>query len=121
MREHRRGPLLIGLASVVTGLVLLAVAGAPRELTLLLIAGAVGLVVFAAITHWWKISFHAGVSGGTVAVLAAVFGPAALIMVLLVPVVGWSRIRLAAHTAAEVVAGAVLGALIVAAVFLPLR
>lgn len=120
-REHRRGALLVGAASVVTGLALLAAVGAPRELVVLLLAGAVGLAVFATITHWWKISIHTGVAAGTVVVLATVFGAAVLVAAPLVTLVAWARIRLAAHTTAQVIAGGLLGALIAAAVFLPLR
>lgn len=121
VREHRRGALSIGAASIAVGLALLALAGAPRDVVVLLLAGAVGLVVFATITQWWKISIHTGVAAGTVAVLAAVYGPAALVATPLVAIVGWGRIRLAAHTVAQVVVGGLLGALIAAAVFLPLR
>jgi len=120
-REDRRGALLVGVVSVGAGLVLLAAVGAPRELVVLLLAGAVGLAVFATITHWWKISIHTGVAAGTVVVLAAVFGAATLVAAPLVALVGWARTRLAAHTTAEVAAGGLLGALIAAAVFLPLR
>ncbi|HET8642461.1 MAG TPA: hypothetical protein VFM37_11015 [Pseudonocardiaceae bacterium] len=130
-REHRRGALLVGAASVAIGLALLAAVGAPRELVVLLLAGAVGLAVFATITHWWKISIHTGVAAGTVVVLAAVFGAtvfgatvfgaAVLVAAPLVTLVAWARIRLAAHTTAQVIAGGLLGALIAAAVFLPLR
>jgi hypothetical protein len=120
-REHRRVPLLFGIVSVVVGLVLLVTLEAPRDVLALLAAGAAGLVVFASVTHWWKISIHAGVAAGTVAVLAAVYGPAALASSPLVPLICWARVRLCAHTTAQVVVGAVLGALIAATTFSSLR
>nr|WP_250005716.1 phosphoesterase PA-phosphatase [Actinoplanes sp. M2I2] len=120
-REHRRGPLLFGLASVAVGTAALVLLGAPRELLALLAAGGTGLVVFALVTAYWKMSIHAGVAAGTVAVLVAVYGPIALLGVPLVPLVGWSRLVLSAHTLAQVVAGTAVGAVIAATVFPALR
>ena len=120
-REHRRGPLLFGLASVLIGLTAMMLLGAPRILVALLVAGLTGLFVFAAVTAFWKMSIHAGVAAGTVAVLTAVYGPWALLAAPLVPLIGWSRVRLAAHTPAQVVAGTLVGALIASTVFPILR
>lgn len=120
-REHRRGPLIFGTVSVAVGTVLLVLLGAPRELLALLAAGCAGLVVFGLVTAYWKMSIHAGVAAGTVAVLTAVWGPIALVALPLVPLVGWSRLVLSAHTLAQVVAGSTVGALIAATVFPALR
>lgn len=120
-REHRRVPLVFGATSLAAGLVLLIVFDAPRDVPALLAAGAAGLAVFATVTHWWKISIHSGVAAGTVAVLVAVFGPVALAAVPLVPLVGWARVRLGAHTVAQVITGALAGALIAGTVFPALR
>jgi hypothetical protein len=66
-------------------------------------------------------SIHAGVAAGTVATLVAVHGPVALAGVPLVLLACWARIRLSAHTTAQVVAGALVGAVIAGAVFPALR
>jgi hypothetical protein len=116
-REHRRGPLLFGLVSVLAGTVALAVLGAPRVLLALLIAGITGLVVFGAVTLAWKMSIHAGVAAGTLAVLVALYGPGALAGLPLVVLTCWSRLVLSAHTTGQVVAGAAVGALIAGTVF----
>jgi membrane-associated phospholipid phosphatase len=120
-REHRRVPLLFGIASVVVGLILLIALDAPRDVLALLAAGMAGLVVFAAVTHWWKLSIHAGVAAGTVAVLTSVYGPPGLLVMPLVPLICWARVRLSAHTIAQVTVGAALGALIAGIVFPGLR
>jgi len=120
-REHRRGPLLFGLASVLAGTAALVALGAPRALLALLGAGITGLVVFTAVTAYWKMSIHAGVAAGTVAVLVAVYGPFALFAVPLVPLIGWSRLVLKAHTLGQIVAGSLVGALIAGTVFPLLR
>ncbi|MEV4342900.1 phosphoesterase PA-phosphatase [Actinoplanes sp. NPDC049596] len=120
-RAHRKAPLLFGVGSVAVGLTALILLGAPRSLLALMIAGVAGLVVFGAVTAFWKMSIHAGVAAGTVAVLVVVYGPWALLGALLLPLIGWSRVRLTAHTPAQVVAGTVVGALIAGTVFPALR
>jgi hypothetical protein len=120
-REHRRVPLLFGIASVAAGLLVLVLLGAPREVLALLAAGGVGLVVFTVVTHWWKMSIHAGVAAGTATTLTVVYGPLALLSVPLVLLAGWARVRLSAHTGAQVIAGALVGAVIAGTVFPALR
>ncbi len=121
VREQRRLPLTVGVASVVAGLLVLVAAGAPRELLALVAAGAVGLAVCAGVTHWWKLSIHSAVAAGTVVVLSTVYGHAMLGAAPIVAVIGWARVRMAAHTVAQVVAGAVVGALIAGTVFPAMR
>jgi membrane-associated phospholipid phosphatase len=121
VRQQRRVPLLIAIGSITAGVVTLLAVGAPRDVVALLAAGAAGLAATIVVTHWWKISIHAAVAAGTVAVLTAVYGPRALAASPLVPLIGWARIRLRAHTTAQVVVGSVLGALVAGAVFPALR
>jgi len=109
-----RRPRLIVLAfitwSVAAGLILLVAAGAPRMLTGYLAFMLASVAVLAAITTVWKISIHCAVASGSVAVLALTYGPPVLAGYALVALLGWSRVALADHTAAQVVAGSVLGA-----------
>ncbi|HYN92304.1 MAG TPA: phosphatase PAP2 family protein [Pilimelia sp.] len=121
LREQRHIPLAFGIGSVLTGLILLIALGAPRDLLALLAAGGTGLAVLALITRWWKMSIHSAVAGGTVAVLVAVYGPAMLPTAPLVALVGWSRVRLTAHTPAQVITGTLVGTVIAAVVFPALR
>jgi hypothetical protein len=116
-RAARRVPLLFGTASLVAGLLLLLALGAPREVLALLTTGGVGLAIFALVTHWWKMSIHAGVASGTVAALTVIYGAVALLGVPLVLLGCWARVRLTAHTPAQVVVGAMVGALIAGTVF----
>jgi len=120
-REHRLIPLLFGIASVAAGLTALSFLGAPRDILALMAAGGAGLLIFTAVTHWWKMSIHAGVAAGTAATLIAVYGVVALVSVPFVVVACWARVRLSAHTLAQVVAGALVGATIAATVFPALR
>lgn len=120
-RTQRMLPLAIAAAAVVVGLVTLALLGAPRPLVALIVAMLAGLAVTTAITRHWKISLHTGVAAGTATILAIVFGPALLTTGVIVAAIGWSRVHLRDHTPPQVILGALVGALVAATVFVPLR
>jgi hypothetical protein len=109
-RRPRLIVLAVITASVATGLILLAVLGAPRLLTGYLAFMLASVAALALVTTVWKISIHCAVASGSVAILALTYGPVALCGYALVALLGWSRVALADHTVAQAVAGAVLGA-----------
>jgi membrane-associated phospholipid phosphatase len=121
VRERRPAVLLFAAASVVAGLVLMMVFHAPRELVALVVAMLAGLALTLAVTHWWKVSFHAAVASGTATTLVLVFGPWLCLAWPFVVLVTWSRVALRDHTVAQVVVGAILGALAAGLVFPLLR
>jgi membrane-associated phospholipid phosphatase len=121
VRSQRTRPLTLGLLSVLAGLTLLLVLGAPRELVALVVASFAGGAVGTAINHFWKMSVHASVAAGSAVVLVLVFGPPLLAAWLVVAAVGWSRVRLRDHTTAQVLTGTVIGAAIAGVVFGLLR
>lgn len=121
LREQRRLPLALALGCVVACAGMLVALGIKRELLAVLGAGAIGLVVWLIINHWWKMSIHTGIAAGTVVVLLETFALWAGFAVALVPLVAWSRLRLRAHTAAQTVVGAIVGALIAGTFFAALR
>jgi membrane-associated phospholipid phosphatase len=109
-----RRPRLIVLsfiaASLATGFVLLGLLGAPPELTGYFGCLLASVAVLAVITAVWKISIHCAVASGSVTILALLYGPWLLPAYLLVALTAWSRVALKDHTAAQAVAGSVLGA-----------
>jgi len=105
------------LASVAAGLGLLAGFGAPRELTGYFAFMLGSVAVLAAITTVWKISIHCAVAAGSVTILALLYGPWLVPASLLVALTGWSRVVLKDHTAAQVIAGSLLGAAAAAVTF----
>lgn len=121
VRLQRPLPILVGLASVLAGLALLAVLGAPRELIAVVVAMAAGLAVSLLITLTWKLSVHTGAVAGTVIILALVFGPALLMLQVFAFLVGWARVELGDHTPAQVIAGGIIGAVVAAVTFTLLR
>ena len=121
IRAQRPLPMLIGVSAVVVALAALSILGAPRDLVALIAAMFVGLAVSLLVTLCWKISIHTAVVAGSVVILALVFGPNLLLLLALVAIVGWARVELHDHTVAQVIAGAWLGMITAAVVFLLLR
>ncbi|MER7007749.1 phosphoesterase PA-phosphatase [Dactylosporangium sp. NPDC000555] len=120
-RRQRLVPLLVAMGSVLAGFAVLLLAGAHRALVAAVVAGGVGLVVAAAVNHWWKMSVHAAVAAGSVVILALVYGWPLLTVVPLVGAIGWSRVELKDHTWPQVVVGTAVGALVAGGVFSALR
>ncbi|WP_432513206.1 phosphatase PAP2 family protein [Kineococcus sp. SYSU DK001] len=111
-RRQDRPPLLamvVGL-TVLTGALLRALGAPTAPLVLLgLMTGcaAVGLLV----SKSWKISLHALTVAASAVVLTGL-APAAAPALLAVPWVAAARVRVGAHTPAQVVAGALVGAVL---------
>ncbi|MFD5414901.1 phosphatase PAP2 family protein [Streptomyces nojiriensis] len=109
VRRQRVVPMALSLVSVVAGVTLLHLLGAPREVFALVVAMLVGLVSSLLVTVVWQISIHMSVAGGTVMILLLVLGPRVLPAVPVAAAVGWSRLVLKAHTPAQLLAGTALG------------
>ncbi|MFE9635480.1 hypothetical protein [Streptomyces sp. NPDC006463] len=109
VRRQRVVPMALSLVSVCAGITLLYALDAPEDVFALVVAMLVGLVSSLLVTIGWQISIHMSVAGGSVMILALVFGPSVLPAALIAAAVGWSRLALRAHTAAQLLAGAALG------------
>jgi hypothetical protein len=109
------------MASVVAGLTVLVVLGAPRQLVGLVVAMLAGLAATLLVSLWWKLSVHTAVASGTAAILVLAFGPWFAVAFAPVGLVAWSRVRLGDHTPAQTLAGAALGGLVATTVFAALR
>jgi membrane-associated phospholipid phosphatase len=68
--------------------------------------------ILSLVTLFWKISFHGATISAAATVTVMVAGSQAWPVVLLVPLVGWARVRLKRHTPRQVIYGSLLGALI---------
>lgn len=109
-REQRAVPLGLAALSVLLGAVVLAAAGAPAGVVVLQVAVLATMLVATGITLVWKVSFHVAVVSASAVALTAAGGGWWALAWLAVPTVGWARLVLRAHTAAQVVAGLAVGA-----------
>ncbi len=81
---------------------------APAIMTASMAAYALSALIVQWITRYWKISTHAlGITAPLVA-LAVLFGQRPAPFYILIPLVGWSRVYLRAHTLLQVIAGTLL-------------
>ncbi|WP_416985065.1 hypothetical protein [Streptomyces sp. T028] len=121
VRQQRLVVMVFIICSVTTGTLLMSFLGAPSAMVALIAAMVSTLVILMAITFAWKISVHAAVSSGSIAILALAYGPWSLAAYSLVALIGWSRVALRDHTPAQVVAGAALGSVVAGVTFGLLR
>ena len=107
-REQRAKPLVVSIISTGLACIVLLVGRAPAEL--LVLAGALWLqtIIIFGITLRWKISMHSSAAAGTGTLIWALTGTL-LPLLIMVPLIVWSRVRLKRHTFAQTVAGAALG------------
>ncbi|MGW5116430.1 hypothetical protein ACWEQ8_13510 [Streptomyces noursei] len=120
-RQQRLIVIPLVMVSVVTGLLLMVLARAPREMTAMVLSMLITLTVILAITTVWKVSAHTAVSSGAIVMLATGLGPWWLMAYPLVPLVGWSRVALRDHTIAQPIVGALVGAATAGVAFAVLR
>jgi membrane-associated phospholipid phosphatase len=116
-RKQRAPVLLMALGSIVAGLLVLKAAGAPESVIAMVLAVVGGVVVLAGVSPFWKISGHAAAISSSAVIAVLMLGPVWLPLLLLIPVVAWSRVVLRAHTRAQVVAGALFGGLVMAGIW----
>ena len=117
-REERPRFIFISLSSDLLALLVLWLGGAPHMIWVLaLIYACLGITMFT-ISNFWKISLHMVSVSGFATLLVYVFGPIAWWTFLSLPLVAWARYYRKKHTPAQLLAGAILGATITAAVLL---
>jgi membrane-associated phospholipid phosphatase len=109
VRSERERVFFIFVLFYIAGTLVLIAVHAPRLLSASMAGYAAAAAITQYITRYWKISTHAlGVSAPLV-VLVYLYGLQPLPFFVLIPIVGWSRVYLRAHTALQVVAGTALG------------
>ena len=109
-RKERLFPLLIVNTCVIAGFFVLIYVQPEKLLLSVYMIYLLVLPVISIITLFWKISFHASYITLFSIVYLIVFGKWAILTIPLIPLVGWSRIKLKRHTLAQVLGGiAVIG------------
>lgn len=109
LREQRFWPYIFSISCGAISWLAMAFFHAPRLLTIL--SGATvgqGLVMFL-INQRWKISAHSAGIAGISVLIWQLLGAAGSPVLLIIPIVGWSRVRLGRHTPGQVIMGALLG------------
>lgn len=92
------------------GTVVLWLLHAPAILFASMAAYTVATLIVQYITRYWKISTHSLGITAPLVVLMLLYGRQPLPFLILIPMVGWARVYLKAHTLLQVIAGAALAA-----------
>ncbi len=114
---QRRVIYALASAFSAVGYVMMLRFGAPHLLAVSFLAGLLSVIIFMLINLYWKISVHTAFLSASVVVLTVVLGGQAAWVFVLLPLVGWSRLTLKMHTLAQVIAGAMLGAVIISGIY----
>lgn len=110
LREQRTKPMLVATGCAGAGWLILKLGSAPLQIITLASALLIQSTIMFIITIYlrWKISMHSAAAAGA-ATLAWCITGTPLALLVSVPLVAWSRVRLRRHTLAQTLAGAALG------------
>lgn len=104
-KEDRIKPMLVSSASYVSCLGILYILNGPLFLKSIFAVSAVSTVIFTIITYFWKISLHSSWITFIVITFNVLFGRWMLLMIPLIPVIGWARVKIKKHTINQVIFG----------------
>jgi membrane-associated phospholipid phosphatase len=109
IKEERTLPFTVSIFFYLIGLMLLITAHVNLISIAFWFCYISNTVLIIIINKYWKISAHMMGASGPFAALCFVYGFGALPIIILLLVIGWSRIYLKCHNIYQVLAGAVLG------------
>ncbi|CUU05285.1 PAP2 superfamily protein [Candidatus Kryptobacter tengchongensis] len=109
IREQRTIPYLFALLSALIGFFILIYFKSHWLIIISQWCYVSNTFIILLINSRWKISAHSAGLSGPLTVLAWIFGYKVLPLFLLIPLVGWSRLYLKAHSFWQVVGGTMLG------------
>ncbi len=112
LREQRRNTLLVTIGGFAFTWLVMLFGGAPPALTLLAGAGMLQWIIIFAITMRWKVSIHSTSATGVAILILRIFGLSAVPLVISIPLIAWSRVKLRHHTPAQTIVGVILGAIV---------
>ncbi len=115
--NQRYMPFVISIASNLAAFVVMRLMSAPPFIIAFTLSAVTVLVLAILLTPKCKMSIHCSTVAGMAIILTFVLGTWAWSMVILVPVVGWSRVKVAQHTVPQVVLGGMVGAGVTWAIF----
>ena len=109
LREQRVKPLIFSLVCGGLAWLILRVGRAPRLIVLLTGLSWVQMTAAFLITLRWKISMHCATAAGVATAIWSFIGTP-LPLLIGVPIIAWTRVRLRRHTLTQTIAGSLLGA-----------
>ena len=111
-RNNRMKPMIFTLISYITGFTVFYLLKAPFFLKTIFVLSIISTSILTIITHYWKISLHASWITFIVITFNVLLGPWMLLLLPLIPIIGWARVRAKRHTTPQVVLGAGISSII---------
>lgn len=108
-KKQRPLLFLAGAIGTILCIVFVKVTNGSDHLLVSLFVGLLGLGVYQVLVSKIKASVHMGMLTVFVCFFISLFGLIALPLILLLPVVGWARVKEKEHTVPEVIAGFLIG------------
>ena len=105
-RKNRMKPMIFTIISNIVGFVVLYLLKAPFFLRTLCILSIIATSILTVITFYWKISLHTSWITSIVITFNVLLGPWMLLLLPLIPMIGWARVRAKKHTTPQVLMGA---------------
>lgn len=107
-RQERPAFLVVFVASLLVLSIILYVLNVPEKFFIYVFSGLVMSALASLITIYWKISFHAAATTSVVTAILILGGLRFWPFIVLVPLIGWSRIILKKHSFYQVLFGSIL-------------
>ncbi|MGX9899349.1 phosphatase PAP2 family protein [Arthrobacter sp. SA17] len=120
-RKQRAPVLMMTAVSVGAGLLVLMSVDAPASVLAMVLTIVGGILVLAVVSLFWKMSGHASAIACSAVIGVQMLGPSGLLLLLLIPMVGWARVAIGAHTFGQVLAGSLFGGIVMAGAWSLLR
>jgi membrane-associated phospholipid phosphatase len=117
VRSQRNELYLFGMVTVLAGVALLSLVGAPKPFVALLASAAVLNGLSWLINLFWKISIHSAGIGSCATIAALYSEPLGLFLWICAFSLGWARVRTRNHTPMQVVGGLALSCACVVGAF----
>lgn len=108
---HRERVYIYGIFLLLTTIELLVIVSAKhfyQPLYATLVGGIVAIIIAGVLSYFWKVSMHSSMITFFVLMFVLMFGPAWWPVILLIPVVWWSRLVLYRHTIWQLLVGMIL-------------
>lgn len=111
IRQERLKPLIVGNISYILGFFIMYTIRGPLFLRTILFTYMVTILILTVITYFWKISFHTSWITFAAITFFVLFGKWLLLLLLLIPLVGWARIKIKRHTLTQVILGSTISSI----------
>ena len=117
--KQKERPMLFSFVGLITFFYLLSllIFKGPKILFVTVFAVLLGLIAISIVNKKVKASVHVAVISAFMLIIAILYKGPYLLSLMLVPIIGWSRVKTKKHTVLEVILGAILGGLLTFVVY----